>query len=101
MSSESEMKGHTLDRGRLCGILRREHWAVRTRHDLMIIRLELVCLCIPVWSRGSKLVEIRADTRGLHSYLAQTIQVPISCLFMVDTCKICLSQSDLRYAEAT
>ncbi len=51
----------------------------------MIIGLELVLLCIPVWGRSSsKLVIIGADTRGLHSYLTQTIQVTISCLFMID-----------------
>ena len=50
--------GHTLDRGRLRGIFGREHRAIRTRHHLGIIRLVLVRLCIPVWSRGRKLVVI-------------------------------------------
>lgn len=67
----------------------------------MIIGLELVRLCIPVWVRGSKLVVIGAETRGLHSYLTQTIQTCISCLFMADTCRFACRKSDLRYAEAT
>ena len=58
-------------------------------------------LWIPVWGRGSILVEIGRETRGLHPYLAQVMQEPISTLFMVGICKIGLSQSDLRYAEAT
>jgi hypothetical protein len=68
----------------------------------MIIGLELVLLlCIPVWVRGSIWVEIGAETRGLHSYLTQTIQASISSLFMVDICKIRCRKSDLRYAEGT
>ena len=68
----------------------------------MIIGLKLVMrLWIPVWGRSSILVVIGANTRRLDSYLTQTIQVTISCLFIVAIRKICLSQSDLRYADAT